>query len=116
MKIKQLEKSVKEAIKNLRQRKLKSGLPFMINSDLLPSNQCYLEYPDGKIALVFLCRRNGDFKTITNYSSEESDLIRKKFKLVLSIFFTVDLAINNSCSNYFYAARNSEWLCKNRNT
>ncbi|HEX4372650.1 MAG TPA: hypothetical protein VHZ50_05025, partial [Puia sp.] len=67
--------------KNLRKGKLKSGLPFMINSDSLSSNQCYLEYPDGKIDLVFLCRKSNDFKTITNYSSEESDLIRKKFKL-----------------------------------
>jgi hypothetical protein len=81
MTIKIQEKSASNAIKNLRQSKLKNGLPFMINSDSLPSNQCYLEYPDGKIALVFLCRKISDFKTITNYSSEESDLIRKKFKL-----------------------------------
>lgn len=53
----------------------------MINSDLLPSNQCYLEYPDGSIALVFLNRKMNDFKTITEYSSEQADLIRKQFKL-----------------------------------
>ena len=81
MKIKKLEKSATRAIKDLRLRKLQNGIPFMINSDLLPSNQCYLESPGGSIALVFLNRRLNDFKTITEYSSEESDLIRKQFKL-----------------------------------
>jgi hypothetical protein len=81
MKIKRLEKSAIEAIKNLRISKLKNGLPFMINSDSLPSNQCYLEYPDGSISLVFLNRKINNFKTIAEFSSEESDLIRKKFKL-----------------------------------
>jgi len=81
MKIKRLEKSANQAIKNLRKAKLKNGQPFMINSDSLPSNQCYLEYPDGKIALVSLSRKNNDFKTIIKYSSEEGNSIRKKFKL-----------------------------------
>jgi hypothetical protein len=81
MNIKRLEKSAALALKNLRLTKLQNGLPFMINSDLLPSNQCYLEYPDGSIALVFLNRKMNDFKTITEYSSEQADLIRKQFKL-----------------------------------
>jgi len=81
MTIKQLEKSAAQAIKDLRLRKLQNGLPFMINSDLLPSNQCYLEYPDGSIALVFLNRKLNDFKTITEYSPDQSDSIRKQFKL-----------------------------------
>jgi hypothetical protein len=79
MKIKQLEKSANEAIKNLHESKLKNGFPFMINSDDLPSNQCYLEYPNGSIRLVFLSRRTSDFETIIEYSLEESNLIRKKF-------------------------------------
>ena len=81
MNIKQLEKSASQAIKSLRLNKLQNGYPFMINSDSLPSNQCYLEYPDGSIALVFLNRKLNDFKTITEYSSEQSELIRKQFKL-----------------------------------
>ena len=81
MNIKQLEKSAGQAIKSLRLNKLQNGYPFMINSDSLPSNQCYLEYPDGSITLVFLNRKLNDFKTITEYSSEQSELIRKQFKL-----------------------------------
>ena len=81
MSIKQLEKSGTQAVKNLRKSKLKNGQPFMINSNALPSGQCYLEYPDGSIVLVTLSRKNNDFKVITEYSSEEGKLIKKKFQL-----------------------------------
>jgi len=56
------------------------GLPFMINSHLLPSDQCYLEYPDGIIKIVTIDRSINDFKVISELSSEESILLRKKFK------------------------------------
>ena len=81
MKIKQLEKYGIEAIKNLRDTKFKNGQPFMINSNDLPSDQCYLEYPNGSIVLVKLCRKTSDFKVISNYSGEEQTTIRKKYQL-----------------------------------
>jgi hypothetical protein len=81
MSIKQLEKSGTAAIKHLRESKLKSGQPFMINSNELPSGQCYLEYPDGSIVLVTLCRNTSDFKVINKYSSKEISQIRKKYQL-----------------------------------
>jgi len=49
-----IEKVGNEAVQKLRLRKLRDGHPFMINSKDLRSNQCYLEYPDGSIQLVFL--------------------------------------------------------------
>jgi hypothetical protein len=53
----------------------------MINSDKLPPDQCYIEHPEGYISLVVLSRKINDFKVIEKYSDEESDLIRKKFRL-----------------------------------
>lgn len=44
-----IEKKGTEAVKRLRIQKLEKGLPFIINSKELPSNQCYLEYPGGTI-------------------------------------------------------------------
>ena len=81
MKIKRLEKSGIQAIRSLRESKLKNGLPFMINAKTLPSDQCYLEYPNGSIVLVTLSRKENDFKVITQYSPEEGGAIRKQFKL-----------------------------------
>jgi hypothetical protein len=84
MKIKQLEKSAIQAVRILRESKLKNGLPFMINSENLPSDQCYLEYPNGSITLVSLSRKSSDFEIIVEYSrdSEESRQIKKKYNLV----------------------------------
>ncbi len=79
MNLKRLEKSANQAIKNLRETKLKNGLTFMINSDTLPPDQCYIEHPDGSIELVFLSKAINDFEVIKKYSAEESDRIRKKF-------------------------------------
>lgn len=50
-KIEEIEKAGIAAVKKLRQKKLQSGIPFMINSKELPGNQCYLEYPDGSMML-----------------------------------------------------------------
>jgi hypothetical protein len=81
IKIKQAEKAAIRVIRNLRESKLKNGIPFMINTNSLPSHQCYLEYPNGLIVLASLCRLSIDFKVIAEYSYAESDLIRKKYKL-----------------------------------
>ena len=45
-------KFANKRIKSLRKEKLSQGLPFMINSEDLPSYQCYLEYPDGSIKIA----------------------------------------------------------------
>jgi hypothetical protein len=81
MKRKRLEKAARLAIQNLRRNKLKLGFPFMINTHLLPSDQCYMEYPDGTIKLVTIDRDNRDFKVISELSSEECNYLRRKFKL-----------------------------------
>ena len=82
MKVKQLEKSGFLAIKRLRENKFSKGLPFMINSELLPSDQCYMEYPDGSVIHVKLSRQHNDFKVITEFTPQEGFEIRKKFNLV----------------------------------
>ncbi|HEX3934325.1 MAG TPA: hypothetical protein VHW43_06570 [Puia sp.] len=53
-----------DAVKRLRLQKLARGYPFMINTKDLESNQCYLEYPDGTIALVFLPKSATSFTAI----------------------------------------------------
>jgi hydrogenase maturation factor HypF (carbamoyltransferase family) len=51
-----IEKKGNDAVRRLRLQKLRSGHPFMINSNDLESYQCYLEYPDGSIKLVLMNR------------------------------------------------------------
>ncbi len=78
---KNLEKAARMAIITLRRNKLKMGFPFMINTHVLPSDQCYLEYPNGTIKIVTINRSINDFKVISELSLEESNLLRKKFRL-----------------------------------
>ena len=80
--IKQIEKAGTLAVKKLRESKFRNGLPFMINSKELPSDQCYLEYADGTIELVVLSRKDNDFKIITKISTEEGKVIRRQLKLL----------------------------------
>ena len=79
MSIKQLEKSGILAIKNLRAGKFKLGQPFMINYKILPSDQCYMEYPDGSIIHVKLSRQYSDFK-IMRHSRVFAQSYFKKMK------------------------------------
>ncbi len=51
-----IEKKGTAAVKRLRSQKLAKGLPFMINSNELPTTQCYIEYPNGSIQLVALSK------------------------------------------------------------
>ena len=81
MKIKGIERNGLSAVRMLRKSKLNKGLPFMINSRMLPSNQCYLEYPNGSIQLVTLCRNKNDFQVIKELDPEEENAFRKKYKL-----------------------------------
>lgn len=84
MKIKNLQKSGIHAVRVLRQNKLKSGLPFMINSPVLPSDQCYLEFPDGSFKIATLNKQNNDFEIIAELDQDKINHLRKKYKLVLA--------------------------------
>jgi hypothetical protein len=53
----------------------------MINSKNLPSDQCYLEYANGKIILVSFSSGSQDFKTIRELTDRESAVLRSKFEL-----------------------------------
>jgi len=74
-----IEKIGNEAVQELRLQKLRSGHPFMINSKELESNQCYLEYPDGKILLVFLKGSAREFTVIRTLSIAETEALRKRY-------------------------------------
>lgn len=77
--LKELEMIGNEAVNQLRINDLKNGLPFMINSDDLPTTECYLEYPDGHISLAKLSSSRRDFDIIRNLSPKEIAAIRKKY-------------------------------------
>ena len=70
-----------EAVQKLRLQKLSSGHPFMINSKELESNQCYLEYPDGSIQLVFLKNAAKEFTVIRTLSPSEELSLRRRYGL-----------------------------------
>jgi hypothetical protein len=67
-----------EAVQKLRLQKLRSGLPFMINSKDLEPSQCYLEYPDGSIHLVFLKNGAREFTVVRTLSPSEEMSLRKR--------------------------------------
>jgi hypothetical protein len=67
-----------DAVKELRLQKLRNGLPFMINSDDLDCNQCYLEFPDGTIKLVFLATGAREFTTVRTLSANEARSLRAR--------------------------------------
>jgi hypothetical protein len=78
--LKILERKGNNAVKKLRKAKFDKGLPFMINSNDLPSTQCYLEYADGRILLVGLQSISArDFTIIRELTLTEKDIIRTKF-------------------------------------
>jgi hypothetical protein len=70
-----------DAVRQLRENKLRAGLPFMINVDELSADQCYLEMPNGDIQLVELNARNNDFKLVRTLSVTETEQIRSQFQL-----------------------------------
>lgn len=81
MTAKKREESAAKAIKKLRLLKHRQGLPFMINSDILESDQCFLEYPDGSIKIAEAATRDRDFRIVYECSLNESNNLRKKLKL-----------------------------------
>ena len=74
-----IEKIGNDAVQELRLQKLRSGHPFMINSKELQSNQCYLEYPDGNIQLVFLKNAAREFTVVRTLSLSEAETLRKRY-------------------------------------
>lgn len=80
--IQDIEKNGTAAVKRLRIRKLQNGHPFMINSKDLPGNQCYLEYPDGSMALVSILKSARQFTTVRKLSHSEEHGIRTRFDLL----------------------------------
>jgi hypothetical protein len=79
--IKELEKVGATAVRRLRMKKLKQGNPFMINLKELPSGQCYLEYPNGKISLVTFASGSSDFVTLHELTDQERTILRSQLDL-----------------------------------
>ena len=77
--LKSIERKGTEAVRKLRQRKLSSGHPFMINSKDLTTNQCYLEFPDGVIKLVTIKKSARDFDIVRELSPSEAQSIRRRY-------------------------------------
>ena len=77
-----IEKKGNDAVQRLRLQKLRSGYPFMINAKDLVPNQCYLEYPDGSIQLVFLKDLTArEFTAIRTLSISEELSLRRRYGL-----------------------------------
>ena len=74
-----IEQIGNEAVRKLRLQKLRNGRPFMINSKDLPTDQCYLEFPDGSIKLVQLDKSAKDFTVLQTLSADEEQKIRRKY-------------------------------------
>jgi hypothetical protein len=79
--VQRLVKSGSDAVKMLRNDKLRKGMPFMINAKELPGNQCYLEYPDGKILLVAISSSGNDFLVLRELTTIENTDVRKRYNL-----------------------------------
>ena len=78
----QLEQIGHRAILKLRLNKLSRGKPFMINSNNLPSHQCYMEYADGKITIEQINETRHDFEVIRELSAEEVAQLRMTLGLL----------------------------------
>ena len=83
MELRTIGKKGTEAVKKLRLQKLINGHPFMINSNDLISNQCYLEYPDGSIKLVTIKKNARDFNIIRELSTTEANTLRIRYNFYL---------------------------------
>ncbi len=68
-----------DAVKKLREQKLRNGLPFMINVKELSTNQCYLEYPNGSIKLITVVHSTRDIDVVRELTSAEATHLRQRF-------------------------------------
>jgi hypothetical protein len=80
-KISEIETRGINAVKKLRMHRLSRGDFFMINSNSLPPDHCYLEYPGGAIKLVMYESGAKNFTIVHELETEESSHLRKKFDL-----------------------------------
>jgi len=80
-KMEKLQKAANKAVMLLRNQKHSQGLPFMINSDILETHQCFLEFPDGIIKIVEANKSKTDFIVVFEYSRKESDDLKKRLGL-----------------------------------
>ena len=67
------------AVRKLRKKKLQNGLPFMINAKELPTDQCYLEYPDGCIKLVTVNHSSRVMDVMRELTTTEATDLRRRF-------------------------------------
>jgi hypothetical protein len=67
------------SVKKLRELKLRSGLPFMINVKELSTDQCYLEYPDGSIKLISIVHSATDMNVVRELTAIEATQLRHRF-------------------------------------
>lgn len=67
------------AVKKLREHKLKNGQPFMINVKELATNQCYLEYPNGSIKLITVAHSTQDLDVVRELTATEAQHLRLRF-------------------------------------
>ena len=74
------QKKFLQTILDLRKRNFSKGIPFLILSDKLPSGQSYNEFADGRIELVKLVKKNGEYETelVRVLGKKEADLVRKE--------------------------------------
>ena len=78
-----LENKGNLALRQLRKTRLGKGLHFMLNSQNLPGNQCYLEYPDGKIVLASIAASHErEFLIIRELTVSEKNALLRKFQFV----------------------------------
>jgi hypothetical protein len=75
------EQKLSVAFKELRNRKLGQGMPFLILSEDLPEGQSYLEYADGRIELQEVY--------------EEGDLLKSKVIRQLDRSEVIDVRLKN---------------------
>lgn len=54
----------------------------MINSEILESSQCFLEYPDGSIKIVEADGELCDFRVVFEYSDRDAKQLRKRLNLI----------------------------------
>ncbi|MFC5283191.1 hypothetical protein [Pedobacter alpinus] len=71
-----------KAVLQLRKKRLSMGLPFMINTEEIEKNTCYLEYPDGTITKVAVSKSGIEFQTLEKLSTLEANELRTSFSLI----------------------------------
>lgn len=77
----ELEEIGVNAVRRLRLARLRAGIYFMINSNALPDDHCYLEFPDGTIKLATYEPRGKDFTILRELEEEEKQNLRKIFEV-----------------------------------